>query len=152
VSKTSSHHKKRGHTGNSGGGTKSLAAFGYVFQKNTETVAVGSPVTFSNNGPLKRISHAPGSSGIGITLAGTYNLTFSIYTNQNNPQDWAVAVNGIIQAEFNSAGQSITGTISIGLKAGDTVTILNANTVPDPANLREGDFTTAYVLLYKVGS
>lgn len=146
MSKISSHHKKCRHIG-----TKGLAAFGYVFQANTETVAVGSPITFSDNGPLKAISHTPGGSGIGIIRSGAYNLTFGVYTNQNNPQDWAVVVNGIIRSEFNSAGQTITGTTSLRLKAGDTVTILNVNTVPDPAILRSGEFTTAYVLLYKVG-
>lgn len=146
MSKTSSHHKKCGHTR-----TRGLTAFGYVFQVNTETIAVGAPIAFSNNGPLKSISHTPGASGIGITQSGVYNLTFSVYTNQNNPQDWAVVVNGIIRSEFSSAGQTISGTTSLRLKAGDTVTILNANTVPDPATLRSGDITTAYVLLNKVG-
>ncbi len=147
---TSKHPKKRGSIRHSGA-AQGLAAFGYVFQVGTETVAVGAPVTFSNNGPLKGINHSPGASSIGITLKGTYNLTFSIYTAQNNPQDWAVVVNGIIIAEFNSAGQSITATTSLELNARDIVTILNVSTAPDPATLRAGDFfTTAYVSLYKV--
>lgn len=130
--------------------TESIAAWGYVFQINTETVPVGSNVTFSNNGPLNGINHTPGSAGIDLTMAGTYNITFSVYTSQNNPQDWGIVVNGTVRARFNSAGQTMTGTASFTLEAGDRITIRNVNTIPDPANLRTGDFTTAYVLLYKV--
>lgn len=130
----------------------SLAAWGYVFQINTQTVAVGANVTFSNNGPLNNINHTPGSAGIDVTLGGAYNITFGVYTTQNNPQDWAVVVNGVVKSRFNSAGQSITGTTSLALNAQDRVTIRNVNTIPDPATLRTGDFTTAYVLLYKVDS
>ena len=128
----------------------SLAAWGYVFQINTQTVAVGANVTFSNNGPLNNINHTPGSAGIDVTLGGTYNITLGVYTTQNNPQDWGVVVNGVVRSRFNSAGQSITGTTSLALNAQDRVTIRNVNTIPDPATLRTGDFTTAYVLLYKV--
>lgn len=129
-----------------------LAAWGYVFQINTQSVVVGANVNFSNNGPLNGITHNPGTSRIQVTLAGTYNITFSVYTAQNNPQDWAIAVNGTNRARFNSAGQTITGTASLELEANDTVTIRNVNTSPDPAMLRTGDFTTAYVLIYKVDS
>jgi hypothetical protein len=123
-----------------------------VFQIGAETIAVGSPVTFSNNGPLSGITHTAGASGIGITLSGTYNLTFSVYTTQNNPQDWAVVVNGTVRSEFSSAGQTMTGTTSLVLNAGDNVTIRNVATVPNPATLRSTNTTTAYVLIYKTNS
>jgi len=132
--------------------TASLSAWGYVNQINTQTVAVGANVTFSNNGPLNGINHTPGAAAIGVTQAGTYNLTFSVYTTQNNPQDWAVVINGVTRSRFNSAGQTITGTTSLTLNAGDRITIRNIATSPDPAMLRSGDFTTAYVLVYKVDS
>ncbi len=127
-----------------------LAAFGYVFQLNTQTIAVGANITFSNNGPLNAINHIPGTSGIQITLDGTYNITFSVYTTQNNPQHWGVVVNGTLRSDFTSAGQSMTATTSLTLKASDNVTIRNVNTIPDPATLRVGNVTTAYVLIYKV--
>ncbi|MGE5390806.1 MAG: BclA C-terminal domain-containing protein [Deltaproteobacteria bacterium] len=130
----------------------SLAAWGYVFQINTETVAVGANVNFSNNGPLNGISHTPGTAAVTVAADGTYNITFSVYTTQNNPQDWAVAINGVNSQRFNSAGQTITGTTSLALKAGDRVTVRNVATSPDPAALRTGDFTTAYMLIYKVDS
>lgn len=128
----------------------SLEAWGYVYQMNTQTVPVGANVNFSNNGPLNGITHTPGTATVTVTAAGTYNLTFSIYTTQNNPQDWAVVVNGTARQRFNSAGQTITGTTALTLEAGDRVTIRNVATSPDPATLRTGDFTTAYMLIYKV--
>lgn len=128
----------------------SLAAWGYVYQIGTETVARGANLTFSNNGPLNGINHNIDSATIEVTQAGTYNITFSVYTTQNNPQDWAVVINGTVRSEFNSAGQTITGTTSLTLNAADRVTIRNVNTLPDPATLRIGNFTTAYVLIYKV--
>lgn len=129
-----------------------LAAWGYVYHLSTQTVAVGESLNFSNNGPLNGINHPSGGDRIQVAEAGTYNITFSVYTAQNNPQDWGVAVNGTVRSRFNSAGQTITGTTSLTLNANDTVTILNVDTSPDPATLRTGDFTTAYVLIYKVDS
>ncbi|MDD2619516.1 MAG: hypothetical protein PHC92_02435 [Syntrophomonadaceae bacterium] len=132
--------------------TASLASWGYVYQIGTQSVAVGSNVTFSNNGPLTAINHTPGNAAIEVALAGTYNISFAVYTTQNNPQDWAVVINGVVRSRFNSAGQSISGDTSMVLDALDRVTIRNVNTIPDPVTLREGDFTTAYVLIYKVDS
>ncbi|HBQ27686.1 MAG TPA: hypothetical protein DD791_14930 [Syntrophomonas sp.] len=130
--------------------TASLAAYGYVYQINTQTIATGANITFSNNGPLNGINHIAGTPGIQVTLDGTYNITFSVYTTQNNPQDWAVVVNGVVRSEFTSAGQSLTASTSLTLKALDNVTIRNVNTIPSPATLRIGNFTTAYLLIYKV--
>ena len=148
----------RGYTGSTGASGTSLRiavgseSFGYVFQIGPETGAVGAPVNFSNNGPLNGINHTAGRDSIGITLDGTYNITFSVYTTNNNPQDWAIAVNGVYTARFNSAGQTITGTTSLNLNAGDRVTIRNVNTFPNPATLRSSDTITAYVLIYKISA
>lgn len=127
-----------------------LAAFGYIFQVNTQTIATGANITFSNNGPLNAINHIPGTPGIQVTLDGTYNITFSVYTTLNNPQHWGVVVNGTLRSDFTSAGQSINASTSLTLKASDNITIRNVNTIPDPATLRVGNVTTAYVLIYKV--
>jgi len=147
------HKKKRGPSRPnrpSGVGASGLVAWGYVYQIGTQTIAQGAPVDFSNNGPLNGITHTVGTSEIGITVNGTYNIAFSLYTTNNNPQDWGVAVNGIVRSEFNSAGQSITGITSLVLSAGDRVTIRNVATLPDPATLRPNSTTTAQVLIYKV--
>lgn len=130
----------------------SLEAWGYVYQIGTQTVSVGANVNFSNNGPLNGITHTPGTATVTVSAAGTYNISFSIYTSQNNPQDWAVVINGIVQSRFNSAGQTIAGETSLTLSAGDRVTIRNVATLPDPATLRSGDYTTAYLLIYKLDS
>lgn len=127
-------------------------AFGYVFQIGPQTVAIGAPIFFNNSGPLNGINHNAGKDSLDITLNGTYNITFSVYTVNNNPQDWAIAVNGINTAQFNSAGQSITGTAALNLKAGDKVTLRNVNTSPDPATLRTTDTITAYILIYKISA
>lgn len=131
-------------------GASSLSAWGYVYQLGAQTITVGSNVTYSNNGPLNGINHEPEDSTIEVVMAGTYNIVFAIYTNQNNPQDWAVVINGRPQSRFNSAGQSLTAATTLTLEAMDRVTIRNVNTVPDPATLREGDFITAFVMIYKV--
>lgn len=128
----------------------SLDAWGYVFHINTQQIATGAPVNFSNNGPLTGIVHQPGGSNIEVAASGIYNITFGIYTAQNNPQDWAVVVNGQVRSRFNSAGQTIQGSTLLALNANDGVTIRNVNTLPSPATLRSGPFTTAYVLILKV--
>jgi hypothetical protein len=133
-----------GPTGSGGG----LSAFGYIFQVDTESIAVGSPVTYNNNGPLKGITHTAGTSGIGITISGTYDIIFSLYTIAN-PQDWGIAVNGTVRAEFLANGSNLTASASLVLNAGDNVTIKNVNTVPNPAVLKSGTVITAYVLLFK---
>lgn len=128
----------------------SLDAWGYVFHVNTQQIAIGAPINFSNNGPLTGIVHQPGGSNIEVTAGGIYNITFGVYTAQNNPQDWAVVINGQVRSRFNSAGQTINASTLLSLNANDGITIRNVNTLPSPATLRSGPFTTAYVLVLKV--
>lgn len=128
----------------------SLDAWGYVFHINTQQIAIGAPINFSNNGPLTGIVHQPGGSNIEVASAGIYNITFGVYTAQNNPQDWAVVINGQVRSRFNAAGQTINGSTLLSLNANDGITIRNVNTLPSPATLRSGPFTTAYVLVLKV--
>ena len=141
-----------GPTGPSGGGGggAGLRAFGNVFQIGTESVPVGSDVTFGSNGPLFNMTHTLGTAPIVIGITGTYNIAFTINTSNNNPQDWAIFVNGVNRAEFNAAGQSITGLTALVLNAGEAVTIRNVATVPDPAVLRTSNTISASVIIYKV--
>lgn len=132
--------------------TSSLGAWGYVYQVGPQTVAVGSNVTFTDNGPLNGIVHMPGGPTIEVSMDGVYNIEFAVYTSQNNPQDWAVVINGVSRSRFNSAGQTLVAATILNLNALDRVTIRNVNTIPDPATLREGDVISAYVLIYKVDS
>jgi hypothetical protein len=135
-----------------------LAAFGYVFQVNTETVPQGSDITFSNNGFLNGITHATGTAQIGITISGIYNISFGIYTSNNNPQDWEFFVNGaappittIANSEFNNSGQTLNGVIQLALNAGDFITLRNIATLPNPAILRTTNTISAYVSIYWIG-
>ncbi|KAF1085298.1 hypothetical protein SPSYN_01434 [Sporotomaculum syntrophicum] len=128
-----------------------LAAFGFVFQIGTQNVPVGDDINYSNNGPLFNITHAPGEEGITVELAGVYDISFGIYTSQNNPQDWAVAVNDAIVAEFNGAGQTIVAAVTLDLNAGDIVTIRNVATGgAEGATLREEDTISSWVKINKL--
>lgn len=143
-----------GNTGATGatGSLPGLGAFGYVFHISptaAQTIPVGSDLLFNSNGPLNNIIHAPGTAQILVVLPGTYNINFAIYTNGNNPQDWGVAVNGVVVAEFNANGQSMIAGTTLTLNAGDVVTIRNVNSFPDPALLRLGAIS-AWLQIYKV--
>jgi hypothetical protein len=127
-----------------------LRAFGNVFQIGTESIPVGSNITFGSNGPLFNLTHTLGTAPIVVGLAGIYNIAFEINTSNNNPQDWAIQVNGVNRAEFNAAGQSITGLATLALNAGDAVTINNIATVPDPAVLRTTNTISASIYFNKV--
>ena len=86
---------------------------------------------------------------IQVLLAGVYHISFSIYTNAANPQDWGIAVNGIVISEFNSSGQTINAAATLILNANDIITIRNVATVPNPAVLRIGAIS-AYAQVYKL--
>jgi len=134
-------------------GANGLAAFGYVFDNETpaQSIAVGSDVLYSNNGPLQLVSHIPGTSSIVVNLAGIYNIDFGIYTNANNPQVWGIAVNNVVQQVFNNAGQTLVASATLSLALNDSITIRNVNTLPNPAVLRAG-FNTAWVKIEKVNN
>jgi hypothetical protein len=111
-------------------------AHGYAYQINGENIQVGTDVTYSNDGPLQGVAHTPGTAQLAVTDAGTYDITFGINSNANNPQLWGVAVNGAVVQTFGAAGQNIFGGTELTLAAGDVVTIRNVGTVPNPAVLR----------------
>jgi len=140
-----------GRTGATGPtGPSGLAAFGYVFQLGTETVPVGADISFSNNGPLFNVAHAAGTAPIIVNAAGTYNIAFAVYTANNNLQDWGVAVNNVVVADFNSAGMSLSAATTLNLNAGDVVTIRNVSTGAQEATLRTTSTISAWVQLFKV--
>ncbi|MEQ8176430.1 MAG: hypothetical protein ABRQ26_15370 [Syntrophomonadaceae bacterium] len=126
---------------------KKLVAAGYIYQKNTETIPVGANLKFSDNGRLEGISHTPGTAVIEVGNEGVYGITFSIYTT-NVYQDWAVDVNGVEQARFSYGGPVMSDYAQLDLKAHDKITIRNAGTEPDPAELVSGNWVTAYMLIY----
>lgn len=128
-----------------------VSAFGYVFEQRAagpfQTVATGADVLFSNNGPLNNITHEPGTAEIGITIAGTYNISFEVYTTAGNPQDWGITVNDEVVARFQAAGQTLSGDFKLALAAGDIVTIRSIVSSPDPVRLREANTISAWALI-----
>lgn len=128
-----------------------LAAWGYVFDNalTAQNVPVGENIRFNNNGPLRHIIHVPGTDGIQVTLEGVYNISFGVYTEVNNPEEWGVAVNGVVRSLFSADGKALVASTKLNLNAGDVITILNVGTAPDPAVLRSG-VNTAWVLIDKV--
>jgi len=130
-------------------------ACGYVFDNNLtgtpQTVAVGSDVVFNSNGPLKGVTHTLGTSTITVNDAGSYNITFGISTQGNNPMVWGIAVNGVVQSLFNCGGQTIVESAKLSLNAGDIISIRNVATMPDPATLRI-ECNSAWVQIDKVNS
>lgn len=66
-----------GPTGPTGAtGPQGLSAYAYIFNIDAQTVPIESDVTFSSNGNLLDISHAPGTSPITIGSAGTYAVWY----------------------------------------------------------------------------
>jgi hypothetical protein len=60
-----------------------------------ETVPLEADVTFDSNGVLTAgITHAPGAAGITLTIAGTYEASFSV--SGTEPSQMALFVNGTL--------------------------------------------------------
>jgi hypothetical protein len=128
----------------------SLQAYGRIFQIGTEIVPLGTDVSYSDNGPLLNITHTSGTAPIIVGLTGIYNIELVVNSSNNNPEGYSIFVNGASRADFTAAGQSITAFASLALNAGDSVTIHNSATVPDPGILRIGTAISSSVLIYKV--
>lgn len=128
-------------------------SYGYVFdnEATSQTVSVGADVKFSNNGALQGVTHDPGTSTITVTEAGIYNLTFAVNTYANNPQYWGIAINGTVQHKFAGSGQTYPiGSTIVNLNAGDTISLRNLGTVPDPAVIRPS-VNAVWLQIDKVG-
>jgi hypothetical protein len=112
-----------GATGAAGG----LSAFGYVFNTDLETVALESAITFDFNGPLVGITHAPNTTNVNVTNAGTYAVYFTV--ESNNPNQFTIFVNGAPATSTvygTGAGtQPNTGFAILTLSSGDVLTLVN---------------------------
>ena len=128
-----------------------LSSSGYVWEQRAaapfQTVATGADILFSNNGPLNGITHVAGTSQIGITIAGTYNIAFAVYSAGGNPQDWGITVNNEVVARFQANGQNLSANYLLVLAAGDIVTIRSVVSTPNPVPLRQADTISAWVLI-----
>jgi hypothetical protein len=122
-----------GPMGPSGSGIES---FGYVYNLASiinATILGGSAINFSNNGPLEKITHAPGSDCVLINKTGTYKIDYSVFITAGVGASIAIAVNGVINPSTNiralvTLGE-LNGTATLSLKKGDVITLVNNSIV-----------------------
>ncbi len=93
-----------------------------------ETVPLEADVTFDSNGVLTPgITHVPGAAGITLTIAGTYETTFSV--SGTEPSQIALFVNGtLVPGTIYGSGagtQQNTGQAIFVAPAGAVLTIRN---------------------------
>jgi hypothetical protein len=118
-----------GATGATGlAGTSGLSQYAYIYNLSEETVQLEADVTFDSNGVLTPgITHAPGATGVTLTTAGTYEVTFSVSGTQ--PSQMAVFVNGtLVPGTVYGSGagtQQNTGQAIFVVPAGAVLTVRN---------------------------
>lgn len=119
-----------GATGADGapGAATGLSQYGYIYNLAAQTVAIEADVTFSDNGVLSPgITHAPGTTDLQVTTAGTYKVAFS--TSGTETSQFALFVNGVqVPGTVYASGagtQQNNGQVIVVLGAGDTLTLRN---------------------------
>ena len=104
-----------------------MSAYGYIFNESAETVAIDAAIAFDMSGPLLGVTHAPGSTDIVVTNAGTYAVNFSV--SGVEPGQFSLFVNGAPVAGTvygSGAGtQQDNGLAIITLSANDVLTLVN---------------------------
>ena len=93
-----------------------------------ETVPLEADVTFDSNGVLSSgMAHTPGSAGITLANAGTYEVTYEV--SGTAPTQIALFDNGaLVPGTVYGSGagtQQNTGSAIITVAAGDTITVRN---------------------------
>ncbi|SEM82380.1 hypothetical protein [Paenibacillus sp. OV219] len=101
---------------------------GFIFNVSAQTVPVEADVTFDTNGILTPgITHVLGSSQIGVTNPGNYEITFFI--SGVEPNQFALFKNGtqVTGTVYGSGAgtQQNNGQAIITLAAGDVLTLRN---------------------------
>jgi hypothetical protein len=151
-----------GPTGTAGAtgpaGTTGLSQYAYIYNLSSETVATEADIVFDSNGLMTPgINHAPGTTGIEVVEAGTYELTFSV--SGSEPNQMAIFQNETLVAGTiyaSGAGtQQNTGQAIFLASAGDVLTIRNhtsssAVTLATPIGGTE-ESTNASVVIKKLG-
>ncbi|MDD4298802.1 MAG: hypothetical protein PHS98_04165 [Bacilli bacterium] len=109
-----------------------IKSFGYIYtlaDSETDTIAGGSAIEFSTNGPLYNISHAIGAESITIKNSGSYLINYSINAQGNPNAIVALAVNNIVNTSTRikllTANTHVFGTAILNLTANDTLTLVN---------------------------
>jgi len=113
-----------------------LAAFGYIYTDDAvaQVVAGGADVIFSNNGPLVNETHTAGTAPVTVTLAGNYQIDYSVSITAGVGSAIAIAVNGVVDSStpitvLVTTGQ-VTGQAILTLAAGDVITLNNNSATP----------------------
>ncbi|MFC0332719.1 stalk domain-containing protein [Paenibacillus sepulcri] len=114
----------KGDPGPAGG----LSQYGYIYNVSAQVVAINANVSFDSNGVLTSgIVHAPGTSQLIVTDAGTYEVAFSV--SGVEPNQFAIFINGALAAGTvygSGAGtQQNNGQAIITLAAGDALSLQN---------------------------
>ncbi|MBP1924211.1 hypothetical protein J2Z76_000064 [Sedimentibacter acidaminivorans] len=125
-----------GPTGDTGPTGPGVTTYGYVYELATiadATVVGGADVPFSNNGPLANITHTVGTTTVTVTLAGSYQIDYSLSITAGIGAAIAIAVNGTVDASTPISALVATGELSgtaiLPLAAGDVITLRNDSAV-----------------------
>ncbi len=112
-----------------------LAAFGYVYSLTTTTTAVApnTDVVFSNNGPLRNITHAPGTPQVLIQKSGVYQVYYGVNATAGAGGFISLAVNGIVDPATTipvaTVPSETSGKVLLSLRRGDILTLRNSSTL-----------------------
>ncbi|HBW36338.1 MAG TPA: hypothetical protein DEF89_13875, partial [Desulfosporosinus sp.] len=117
-----------GATGATGAG---LAAYGYVYDLTVggQVVAAGADVVFSSNGPLVNETHVAGTTTVTVTLAGDYQIDYSVSITLGVGSEIAIAVGGVVDPSTRIIATAATGPVIgqaiLTLGAGAVITLNN---------------------------
>lgn len=122
-----------------GGGSSTIAAYGYVFNLASPfdaTIVGGADIIFSAHGPLSGVSHTFDNTTVTVLSAGVYKIEYNVSVTSvgSSQAQIALAVNGSVYPSTPiacpSAPGQYTGTACISLAAGDVLTLRNNSSVP----------------------
>ncbi|MCK9574406.1 MAG: collagen-like protein [Clostridia bacterium] len=99
-----------------------------MYNNTTQTVAVGTDVTFSTNGRIVgSITHVAGASTIVVNETGDYDITYTVTTALEGTGQFSLFLNGIVVTgtRFGTVGDEVVGSVIIRITTGDTLTLRN---------------------------
>jgi hypothetical protein len=106
------------------------------------TVAAGSDLSFSNNGPLSGVTHTAGSNSIVVPSAGVYLVTYNVTMTAGVGSVVAVSVNGTVAPSTSLSAVVATGQVHgsamLTLTAGDIISLTNYSAIPLTVALAPG--------------
>ena len=127
----------QGDTGDTGP-TGPVASYGYVYllaDDETDTVAAGADVPFSNNGPLSGVTHTETTTDVVVPSTGTYQIDYGVnLVGGAAMAAIAIAVNGTPVPSTNisapTSNDNLMGTAMLVLAASDVLSLQNTGALP----------------------